>query len=123
MKQFIKFITLLILAIGIVSCGNCHWFCRHNQPEETTLGSGRTMLSAYNFGITNAQLDSICRADSLSMNFEDWVNTYYIDFESKDTVYKHTFIKSSIYDAEVIYIVTEWRDSLAIMKRITKKKN
>ena len=56
------------------------------------------------------------------MDFKDWMSTYYIDFETKDTVYKHTFIKSSIYDAEIIYVVTEWRDSLAIMKRITKKR-
>ena len=124
MKQFTKIIAFLVLTIGIAGCGNCHWFCRHKQlvPTEITLGGGRTMLSAYNFEVSDAQLDSICRADSLSPDFNDWMSTYYIDFETKDTVYKHTFIKSTVYDAEIVYVVTEWLDSLVIMKRITNKR-
>lgn len=109
----------MLLFFFVVSCGNTGWFCR-KKPSEPVLGQGKTMVSVYNMGITNAQLDSICLADTLSLDFNGWINAYYIDYETRDTVFKHTYIKHAEKRNETIYIVTEWRDSLAINKRVRK---
>lgn len=109
----------MLLFFLVISCGNTCWFCK-KKPTEPTYGQGKTMVSVYNMGITNAQLDSICVADTLSLDFNDWLNGYFVDFETRDTVFKHTFIKCANKPNETIYIVTEWRDSLAIIKRVRK---
>jgi len=118
MEKLTKFLTVVLLFFTVLSCGNTCWFAKKNQDQ--TYGQSRGMVSVYNMGITTAQLDSICLADALSQDFNDWLNGYFIDFETKDTVFKHTFIKTIEGKQEVIYIVTEWRDSLAINKRVRK---
>ena len=121
MKRFIGFLILFALIFTAAGCGNSWWFCKKKPAEqENVMGVGRKMVAIYNIGITNAQLDSICVADTLSMDFNDWLNTYFIDYETRDTVFKHTFVKSLADKQEAIYIVTEWKDSLAIIKRVTK---
>lgn len=117
MKKLNKILTFFIMFFMLIGCGNT-WKLKH-QPDQN-LGHGVTMVSVYNMGITNHQLDSICLADGLSNDFEDWVNAYFIDYETADTVYKHTFIKSMDKNGETIYVVTEWKDSLAINKRVRK---
>lgn len=119
MGKIKKLLTVAILFFSVISCGNTGWFCRKNQNLSYG-ANGKHMISVYDMGITTKQLDSICVADALSQNFNDWINGYFIDFETRDTVFKHTFIKTNNPDEEVIYIVTEWRDSLAIVKRIKK---
>lgn len=122
MKKFVGLLIVLSFLFTSVGCGNLHWFCKKKEKPQTenVLGQGRKMIAVYNMGITNAQLDSICIADTLSLNFEDWVNAFFVDYETRDTVYKHTFIKTFSDKKEAIYIVTEWKDSLAIIKRVTK---
>ena len=120
MRKILHYLVVLLFLFAAFGCGNTCWFCKKKPQTETNLGQGRKMVAVYNMGITNIQLDSICVADTLSMNFEDWLNTYFVDFETGDTVYKHTFIKSLANKNEIVYVVTEWKDSLAIMKRITK---
>lgn len=119
MKHLTKVLTVLVGAILIVGCGNLRWFGKKQTPvEPPTVTYGTGMVAVYNMGITDRQLDSICLADALSQDFADWLSTYFIDYETKDTVYKHTFIKKMGQGGEEIYVVTEWRDSLAIMKRV-----
>lgn len=105
-----------MIAIG---CGGTHRFCYKND-QDINYGSSRVMKSIYEMGVTNHQLDSICVVDGLSQDFNNWINTYYIDYETRDTIYKHTFIKRIDLNEEVIYVVTEWKDSLAIIKRVRK---
>lgn len=119
MKHLSKVLAFLLGAILIVGCGNLRWFCKKPSTDEpTTVTYGSGMVAVYNMGITNHQLDSICLADALSQDFNDWLSTFFIDYETRDTVYKHTFIKTMSEGVEEIYVVTEWRDSLAIMKRV-----
>lgn len=112
-KNFLLITLLFLLALG---CGNTRRLPNKNQP---TFGYGGTMLAVYEMAVTNTQLDSICLADTLSMDFNKWINGFYVDYETRDTVFKHTFIKNT-GGKETIYIVTEWSDSLAITKRIRK---
>ena len=118
MKKLEKLLTITLLFFTVLSCGNTSWFCK--KKAYNTYGQKQNMVSIYNMGITNSQLDSICIADGLSQNFNDWLNGYFIDFETKDTIFKHTFIKTLENNNDVIYIVTEWKDSLAINKRVRK---
>lgn len=118
MEKLTKFLTVMLLFFLVLSCGNTGWFCR--KKTEQTYSQSPQMVSIYNMGITNAQLDSICVADTLSLDFNDWLNGYFVDFETRDTVFKHTFIKCANKPNETIYIVTEWRDSLSIIKRVRK---
>lgn len=118
MKILTKFLTIVLLFFTVLSCGNTGWFCR--KKTDQNYGQSQSMISVYNMGITNEQLDSICLADNLSQDLNDWLTGYFIDYETKDTVFKHTFIKTIEGKQEVIYIVTEWRDSLAINKRVRK---
>ena len=119
MKNFTKVLAFLLGAVLIVGCGNLRWFCKKQNTDDPQVTYGSSgMVAVYNMGITHHQLDSICLADALSQDFDDWLSTFFIDYETKDTVYKHTFIKRMDDSGEEIYVVTEWRDSLAIMKRV-----
>ena len=121
MKKFSKVLAVFFCLVTAIACGNTHWFCKQKQQDEpVVLGQSSKMVSVYNMGIKDYQLDSICHADGLSNDFKDWVNAFFIDYETKDTIFKHTFIKVYNDNQEEIYIVTEWRDSLAINKRVRK---
>ena len=119
MGRFSKVLSVLLCLVIAISCGNTHWFCK-KKDQDINYGTGKTMVAVYNMGITDRQLDSICLADGLSQDFDEWANAYYIDYETRDTVFKHTFIKVFGNNQEEIYIVTEWKDSLAIIKRVRK---
>jgi hypothetical protein len=119
MGKISKVVAYVLTVLFLVGCGNTHWFCKHKQSDgDVNFGSAKTLVTVYNMGITDRQLDSICLADGLSQDFNDWVTALYVDYETRDTIFKHTFIKYYDSNGEEVYIVTEWRDSLAITKRI-----
>lgn len=78
------------------------------------------LVTIYNVPVSVHQLDSICVADGLSQNLADWNRSFYIDFESRDTVYKYTFIKVMNKEAEEVYILSEFKNGLTIHKRAKK---
>lgn len=80
------------------------------------------LVSVYDMPVTVHQLDSICLADTLSINLNDWLGSRYVEYGTIDTVYKYTFIKHMGTDQETIYVISEYRDSLSINKRIRIKK-
>ena len=120
MKKLTKFLMISFLVLGLVGCNGLCLFQKQKQPEGNTFGSGKQMVVLYNMGITNHQLDSICVADTLSVDFNDWHNACFVDHETGDSIYRHTFIKNTKDKRETIYIVTEWKDSLSIIKRVKR---
>lgn len=97
----------------------CRFFEGTNKPErEIVFGApamyGQTMV------LNSRQLDSLCGADGLSRNLNDWIVTTYIDYETRDTVYRYTFIKKISKKEELTYILTP-RDTLyKVIKRTVK---
>lgn len=114
MKRLLIILTTLIGLLIIVGCGNTG---KVHKSDWYYAGTSH-MVSVYDMPISVHQLDSICVADTLSNDLTKWHKSMFIDFETRDTVYKHTFIKRYSETEEVIYIINEYRDSLSINKRI-----
>jgi len=114
MKKFILFILLIFTLIG---CGHSRRLSKSDKYDN--LGYGVSYY-AFNMKVLPYQIDSVCNADGISNNLNDWKKSAYIDFETSDTVKKYMFIKSISNDNECIYVITEFRDSTLMNKRIKK---
>lgn len=114
MKRLFLIVGTLIALLILVACGNT----AKTQKTDWYYTAGSRMVSVYDMPVTTFQLDSICMADTLSNNLQNWHRAMYIDFETRDTLYKYTFIKKYSETEEAIYIINEYRDSLSINKRI-----
>lgn len=115
MKNFFKIVVNTFFLSLFFSCG----FSEQAPQDTTNYGQPKKTTLVFDFIATEAQVDSVCRADSLSNDFKRWINAYFIDFETRDTVFKHTFIREN-NNEQIIYVVTEWREGMKITKRITK---
>jgi hypothetical protein len=78
------------------------------------------MRILYDKDFTYAQFDSICVADAIPMNLEQWKAYTSRDYETNNIITEYMFIKALEANGEVIYrlmIVDE--DTYNIYKRIT----
>ena len=115
MKNWIKN-GLLMIAVGLslVSCG------LFRKAPTTPENYGLSMRILYDREFTRAQFDSICVADAIPMNLEQWKAYTSRDYETNNIITEYMFIKALEANGEVIYrlmIVDE--DTYNIYKRIT----
>lgn len=90
-------ILLSICILLITSCGSVkHIF--HNEYDK---------IYATELIVTQAQLDSVCNADTLSNNFRDWYTGAFVDYETNKAMEKRFYIRESI-TKRVIYILAPY---------------
>lgn len=78
------------------------------------------MVNEYEGYYTQCQLDSICVADTLELNLDNWIVIGLRDDDTKENVTQYLFIKS-LGEKENIYRVQKIDDdTYKITKRITK---
>lgn len=118
-KKIIKLFILGMFAWIIFGCGSPKVL---SSGDWYNLPNNGKLYTVYDIPVTMHELDSICVADTLSNNLYDWLNSHYIEFGTKDTVFKYTFIKHMGSELETIYVISEFRDSLSINKRQRIKK-
>ena len=82
---------------------------------------GQSMEQSYNKMFSIEQFDSICKADNISYNLDDWEKMPIQDDETEAYEYMYMYIKS-IDNTQCIYRLekTSYKDSVRITKRTTK---
>lgn len=99
--KIFKWVATAFFALVLSACG----------PSSCTGGDGNQdgnlepVMKAYNGVLTEAQLDSLCVADTLSRDLSEWLNSSYIDHETNEAITKYVWIKSISEDLETTYIL------------------
>lgn len=114
-SKFFKFIAVAVIGISVAGCGLFRKAGNGGNNGNETAMYGQTMT--YNA----RQVDSMCVADGISSNLEDWMSMYYVDYETNEQINRYTFIKSMSESEEMVYILTP-RDTLyKVTKRYVKE--
>ena len=110
MKKFL----LILLFIFVCACST------FKTNIETSEVFGSKMQNAFEGYYTIEQFDSICIADTINPNLNEWQKLAIKDYESGEDASQYFYIKS-LGEHENIYRVFYVNDSiLKITKRITK---
>lgn len=120
MKNIIfKVLTLCVLLVSVLCCGPGKRACVLSSGNQQPEYQGR-IVNLYNMPVTPWQLDSICVADTLSQDLNHWLKQAYRDVETKTTIFKYTYIKRGGTPGETMWIITEFPDSMSVIKRVRK---
>ena len=115
MKKILIFIFIFIQIIAFA----CSTSKELVKPEDSEMTFG-VMMNAFEDYYTLSQFDSICIADNLNPNLQDWGKLKLTDYETKEKFIQYLFIKS-LGNNEQIYRVQFVNDSIVkVTKRITK---
>lgn len=110
MRKILIFITAMAI---VFSCSTSR------KAVKTDYGFSMQMLIDKPF--TEWQLDSICKADTLSTNLEDWLNTEFESYETGRTIYKYIWIKQWNDGTLFRYIITGTKEPYMFQKTVTAK--
>lgn len=66
---------------------------------------------------TAFQVDSMCVADALPVDFKGWIRRAYSDYETNEYVIRYMYIKELNDNYEMIYIVTPRGEMFVVSKR------
>lgn len=86
----------------------------------TACGPGKTISNnSGNYGydrqyareliVTEAQMDSVCVADTLTESFRNWYSGAFVDYETNKAMEKRFYIRNGV-DKLVIYILSPYDD-------------
>ena len=70
--------------------------------------------------MTVVQIDSLCRADTLALDLEDWICAEFVDYETGNVVKKYSYIKELTDTTEIMYIITQKDSTYKVLKRIVE---
>ena len=98
---FLKLIMAVSVVFWMSSCGPSS--CTQGEGNEG--GDTEIVMKAVTDTLTRAQLDSLCAADELSNDLNDWMTTTFVDYESNMRVTKHVWVNAVSEDEEVTYII------------------
>lgn len=107
-------ILILLLALTIcLSCGNSNKMGKVDFRAKTLIEKE----------FIQCQLDSLCVADTLSCNFNDWTNCDFITYMTNDTIRKRLWIKQWGDGTLVKYVVTGAKEPFLVEKTETYNAN
>lgn len=95
-----KFLMIFLIGLGLTACGIT------KKVNETN----RYQMIGIEMQINQAQLDSICVADTLITNLKDWANAVYYDYETNTAVVKRTLVKGKGME-QTVYVIEILNDS------------
>lgn len=117
MKQFFKLLIILVLSLGLASCGPSNKIVTGSENEEEVVAGSQKMRQESNKYNTR-QVDSMCITDALPRNFEEWIRRTYTDYETNAYVVRYVYLKLLNNNCELVYIVTPRGDMYIVSKRI-----
>ena len=106
------------MLLSFNSCGLIKKLSQNDNGENTTIVAGGTQnmyQSTYEY--SQWQLDSLCNADNLPNNLNDWINRGYQDYETDAYITRYMYIKELNDNYEMIYIVTPRGEIYVVSKR------
>ena len=63
------------------------------------------------------QIDSMCVADALPRDLNEWLSKSFNDYETNEYVVRHMYIKELNNNREMIYLITERGEMYVVSKR------
>lgn len=104
LTHFIKqFCLFLLIGLSLNCCGLFKKVQKQTKPignEIYDVMISRTMdINAY-------QLDSICVADTLERNIDEWISNSFIDYTTENIITKKMYIKQNSKKQQTIYVLT-----------------
>lgn len=117
-KKMVLLICLVFLSAQCINNGNSLYQTENGVIEHINNNSNLSQFGTTDT-VSPAQLDSICKADTLPQ-LGEWVAHTFIDFETGKEITKYTYFKEYGFTANVIYIVTYDYENFIIEKRFVK---
>lgn len=115
-----KRVLLAIMAIALLLS------CSTRMVEKPYYGSSAYceyyMYNAFNISATQAQFDSICVADTIPNNLNEWSRMSYTDFETKERIVKYFIVRQKDNGCEYSYILVPKDKMYKIVKRVKEIK-
>ena len=105
MKNIFK-IIIFCLFFGLLSCGTGKVSVDTTWAE---IGLDGYMVRDFERYLTREQLDSLCIADTLSLDLNEW---YHMSMYSEDRVRVTQYLYIKATETETLYTVQEERDSI-----------
>lgn len=105
-----KIIVFLFLVFFCYSCGTTK---KVVEPEKPT-----KMLNLIDTIFSRQQLDSLCVADTISLDLDTWMKITFVDYESNSAIIEYSYIKT-IHEDEILYRVIKDGENFKIIKRLT----
>lgn len=96
-KALLFFIIFLLMGCGSVK--------ETTSQEWAEIGLDGYMITTFDKTLNGVQLDSLCRAENIASDLEEWVRMSLYNQENKTQVTQYLFIK--INDAETLYTVQD----------------
>lgn len=112
-NKIIKYTLLLFLLSTLQYCGVWH---KAGKVDFRT----KTLIERE---FIQCQLDSLCVADTLSCDFNDWTNCDFITYMTNDTIHKRLWIKQWGDGTLVKYVVTGAKEPFFVEKTETYNAN
>lgn len=99
--------TFAVILVGLMltSCG----LFRKTQKTTQQQVDPYDVIYARTMEINTAQLDSICVADTLIADLNEWFPSYFVDEETGKTIAKYIYIKQNS-KLRTFYILTIYED-------------
>ena len=89
----------------------------HKDSDNTEVTIGTPSMYQVDYEYTGYQVDSMCVADSLPRNFDDWLRRAYQDYETSEYIVRYMYIRDLNDNYEMIYIITPRGEIYVVSKR------
>ena len=120
-KQYdMKTFKTLLFSIIFLLMG-CGTVKETTSQEWTEIGLDGYMVKTFDRELTPIQLDSLCVADTLSRNLNEWIRMPFYNVETQKQVIQYLYIKAS--DNETLYTVQEMSNNVYYVTRRTIKED
>lgn len=106
--------NLIIALTSLILISSCGLFNRVKVKESDN--EAYDVMYARSMYITDVQLDSICVADTLDNNLNNWYTSYFVDYPTNTTITKKLYIKTS-GNKQILYILTLYDEKYKIVIR------
>ena len=114
-NKFFSIIVMLSLLFPFIGCGPTSKVS-HKDGEKTVMGTTQNMYQiVHEYSLR--QVDSMCVADVLPRDLNDWIRRSYNDYETGNNIVRYMYIKELNDNFEMIYLVTPRGDIYAVSKR------
>lgn len=120
-KQYdMKTFKTLLFSIIFLLMG-CGTVKETTSQEWAEIGLDGYMVKTFDRELTPIQLDSLCVADTLSRNLNEWIRMPFYNVETQKQVIQYLYIKAS--DNETLYTVQEMSNNIYYVTRRTIKED
>ena len=106
-------IVVCLNSCGLFRCGKL-FGCKSAETNRST----EVIMKAYAAMINARQLDSLCSADNLSRDLNEWMHATFYDYETNTKITKYVWINSISEDIETTYIIVPVDTLYDFTKRI-----